>query len=82
MSLPAYTEEYSGFSDVDGSTAYGEAILWAAEQESINGYPDGHFGVNDAVTRAQLASIFYRTTGSPAALERPVSLMFCPQPTM
>ncbi len=22
MSLPAYAEEYSGFSDVDGSTAY------------------------------------------------------------
>lgn len=65
--VPAGAVEYTGFSDVDGSTDYAEAIQWAAEQGYINGYPDGRFGVNDSVTRAQTATIFYRAAGSPAA---------------
>lgn len=66
LAVPAYAAEYTGFSDVDDSADYGEAIRWAAEQGYINGYPDGRFGVNDPVTRAQLAAIFYRAAGSPA----------------
>lgn len=67
LTLSAGAVEYTGFSDVDSSTDYAEAIRWAAEQGYINGYPDGRFGVNDPVTRAQLAAIFYRAAGSPAA---------------
>lgn len=59
--------EYAGFPDVDGNADYADAIQWAAEQGYINGYPDGRFGVNDPVTRAQLAAIFCRAAGSPAA---------------
>jgi len=66
LTVPACAVEYAGFSDVDDGTAHSEAIQWAAEQEYINGYPDGRFGVNDPVTRAQLAAIFYRAAGSPS----------------
>lgn len=67
LTVSAGAVEYAGFSDVDGNTDHAEAIQWAAEQGYINGYPDGRFGVNDSVTRAQLAAIFYRAAGSPAA---------------
>lgn len=53
------------FTDVDNDDSYAEAIQWAAEQGYINGYPDGRFGANDPVTRAQLATIFYRAAESP-----------------
>ena len=65
LSLSAGAVEYAGFSDVDGSNSYAEAIQWAAEQGYVNGYPDGHFGVNDPVTRAQTAAIFHRAAGGP-----------------
>lgn len=65
LTVPAGAVEYAGFSDVDGSASYAEAIRWAAEQGYISGYPDGRFGVNDPVTRAQTAAIFYRAAGSP-----------------
>lgn len=65
--VPARAVESTSFSDVDGNAGYAAAIQWAAEQGYINGYPDGRFGVNDPVTRAQLAAIFYRAAGSPAA---------------
>lgn len=67
LTVSAGAVEYAGFSDVGGSTDYAEAIQWAAKQGYINGYPDGRFGINDPVTRAQLAAIFYRAAGSPAA---------------
>lgn len=68
LSFPpsANAEEIAGFSDVDENAVYAEAIRWAEEQGYVNGYPDGRFGVNDPVTRAQLAAIFYRAEGSPA----------------
>lgn len=65
LTIPAGAVEYAGFSDVDGSTGYAEAIRWAADRGYISGYPDGRFGVNDPVTRAQTAAIFYRAAGSP-----------------
>lgn len=67
LTVPAGAAEYAGFPDVDSSAGYAEAIQWAAGQGYINGYPDGRFGVNDPVTRAQLAAIFYRAAGSPTA---------------
>lgn len=66
LATPASAIEYAGFSDVDDGTAHSEAIRWAAEQGYINGYPDGRFGVNDPVTRAQLAAVFYRAAGNPS----------------
>ncbi len=57
----------ASFSDVPAGASYAEAVHWAAEQGYVNGYADGHFGVNDNVTRAQLSAILYRAAGSPAA---------------
>ena len=65
LSLSTGAVEDTGFSDVDSGGRYAEAIQWAAERGYINGYPDGHFGVHDPVTRAQTAAIFYRAAGSP-----------------
>ncbi len=66
LAVPAFAAD-SRFSDVTGGAPYAEAVDWAAEQGYINGYNDGRFGVSDNVTRAQLAAIFYRAAGSPAA---------------
>jgi len=65
LSVSAFAAEESHFSDVDRNAPYAEAIRWASELGYINGYPDGRFGPNDSVTRAQLAAIFYRAAGSP-----------------
>ena len=68
LAVPAFAAESdSRFSDVTANAPYAGAVNWAAEQGYINGYNDGRFGVNDNVTRAQLAAIFYRAAGSPAA---------------
>lgn len=57
----------TAFSDVDESAPYAGAVRWAAENGYVNGYSDGRFGVGDNVTRAQMAAIFHRSAGSPAA---------------
>ncbi|MBR5284440.1 MAG: S-layer homology domain-containing protein, partial [Clostridia bacterium] len=53
------------FTDVSGDQYYSEAAAWAAEQGIINGYGDGQFGAEDAVTREQLAALLYRYAGQP-----------------
>ena len=56
---PAYVG-MSEFSDVDNEQWYGPAIRWASAEGIVNGYDDGRFGANDAVTREQLVTILYR----------------------
>ena len=52
---------FSGaFTDVAESDWYGKAVEWAAANGVVNGYGDGKFGPNDAVTVEQLAAILYR----------------------
>ena len=48
------------FSDVSADAYYIEAVLWAASLGIVSGYGDGRFGVNDPITREQMASILYR----------------------
>ena len=48
------------FDDVDNDTWYTEAVRWAASKKIVEGYGDGNFGVNDAITREQLVTILYR----------------------
>ena len=50
----------AGFSDVSTGKWYSDAIDWAAESGVFAGYGGGRFGTNDAITREQLATIFYR----------------------
>ena len=48
------------YRDADPQAYYAEALSWAAEQNLMNGYGDGTFGVGDALTREQMAVVFYR----------------------
>jgi len=48
------------FSDVADSAYYAEAIRWASKNGITQGYEDGSFGVNDNVTRQQLALFLRR----------------------
>lgn len=48
------------FSDVAEGQWYTEAIRWATSQNLVNGYGNGKFGVDDALTREQFATVLYR----------------------
>lgn len=48
------------FSDIASGMWYTDAITWASSKSIVNGYSNGTFGVNDSVTREQLAAILYR----------------------
>ena len=51
---PAVTFE-NRFSDVQSGAYYSDAVIWAYQEEIVNGYPDGRFGVFDPITREQIA---------------------------
>lgn len=53
VSAPAFT-------DVPDGMWYTEAIRWAASTGIVKGYGDQTFGLNDPITREQLATILYR----------------------
>ena len=57
------------FTDTPDGAWYGDAVLWASQQELISGYGGGLFGPNDPVTREQMTTIFWRYAGSPTAGE-------------
>ena len=40
--------------------------MWATETGVIQGYGDGLFGPQDAVTREQIAAVLWRLSGAPA----------------
>ncbi len=50
----------AAFSDTAAESWYADALAWCAENGLIGGYGDGRFGPDDAVTREQLAAVFYR----------------------
>lgn len=43
------------FSDVPAGQWYSDAVVWAYKRGIVSGYPDGRFGVNDSITREQMA---------------------------
>ena len=47
----------SGFSDVAADAWYAPAVAWAKENGYINGYPDGTFQPNQAITREDFCKI-------------------------
>ena len=51
------------FSDVSESDWYYEAVRFVHERDLVNGYSDGWFGPNDALSRAQLAQILFNKEG-------------------
>lgn len=55
---------FDAFSDVDRFDEYAEQIASANRQGIVNGYGDGLFGPNDAITRAEAAAMLMRTARS------------------
>jgi lysophospholipase L1-like esterase len=48
------------FSDIVSGAWYTDAVNWASSQGIVNGYGNGKFGPEEALTREQLASVLYR----------------------
>lgn len=48
------------FDDVEAGQWYTDAVKWAAENGIVAGYGDSRFGLEDNITREQLAAILYR----------------------
>ena len=55
------------FSDVEPGHPNWNAILWALQNQVVNGYPDGTFGPEDPITREQIAALLWNAQGQPAA---------------
>lgn len=51
------------FTDVASGAYYGDALAWASENNIISGYGNGLFGVDDPVSREQIAVILWRYHG-------------------
>lgn len=53
------------YPDVDQDDWYHAAVDWAAENDVMTGYATGDFGPDDAISRAQMATVLWRLAGSP-----------------
>lgn len=53
------------FSDVPANEWYSAGVEWAAQHDIITGYEGNRFGLNDPVTREQLATILWRYENQP-----------------
>ena len=60
---PAVTGEDS-FTDTQSGTWYSDAVLWASQNEVVNGMGNGLFGTNEAATQEQLTVMLWRDAGS------------------
>lgn len=58
--------DIGAFSDVKDSW-YASAVNWEVASGIVSGYSDGRFGVNDNITREDLAAILWRYVGRPTA---------------
>lgn len=47
----------SRFTDVEPGRYYSNAIIWAYQNGIVNGYDDGSFGIDDNITREQIAKM-------------------------
>ncbi|GIU83748.1 MAG: hypothetical protein KatS3mg008_0523 [Acidimicrobiales bacterium] len=54
-----------GFSDVDGSNPFFEAVAWAAAEEVVLGFSDGTFQPTRKVARQEFTALLWRLAGSP-----------------
>ena len=63
---PSVTYE-ARFSDVPSGQWYTNAVMWAAREGLVSGYPNGTFGVGKPISRQDLALILYKYMGRPAA---------------
>ena len=67
ISIPALAaEEDTGFSDVDASAWYAEAVMYCREHGLMHGTSSTTFEPESSLTRAMLVTVLYRSAGSPA----------------
>ena len=55
------TNGSANFTDTDSASWYADGLAWSVENGLFTGYPDGSFRPTNAITREQLATVFYRT---------------------
>lgn len=63
---PSADVENCIFGDVDTTSPYAEAIVWAEQNGYLSGYGNGLFGPNDKMTIEQAMVMIYRFLGTPA----------------
>ena len=61
-----YIANATGFTDVDDSKYYADAIKWAVDNKVTNGIGNSQFGVDSNVTRGQAVTFLWRAVGSPS----------------
>lgn len=63
----------SAFGDAWAGAWYHDGVHWCVANGVMRGYDDGSglFGVNDSITRAQVATVLWRMAGSPASSFEP-----------
>lgn len=60
-----YTIGANPFTDVDYTKYYSDAVIWAFQNEIVNGVTETTFCPCDACTRAQFVTMLYRAAGCP-----------------
>lgn len=55
------------YTDTQPGAWYADAVLWASQNGVVSGYGGGLFGMNDPLTREQMATMLWRYSGSPSA---------------
>jgi len=60
LESPEKITEENPFSDISGDEWYSEGVVWAAENNIINGVSENEFAPDSPITREQLALIMYR----------------------
>ena len=53
-------DRIAAFTDTAATAWYADGLSWCVEKGMFTGYPNGAFGPDDAVTREQLAAVFFR----------------------
>lgn len=61
----------SGFSDVQDGAWYAEAVEYCRQHDIMNGVSATSFAPKDTLTRAMLATVLYRMSGSPDVSDTP-----------
>ncbi|MCD8214305.1 MAG: S-layer homology domain-containing protein [Clostridiales bacterium] len=57
------------FTDTEMGRWYNMGVMWAANSGLLNAYDDGSFGVNKAITKAELAEALWKYADSPNSNE-------------
>ena len=66
LAIPAFAvSDATGFSDVDESAWYAEAVVYARDHGLMSGTSGTTFFPDQEMTRAMLATVLYRAAGSP-----------------